>query len=184
MKYLIASDIHGSKRATQMVLDHFKAEGADMLILLGDLLYHGPRNDLPQEYDPRAVAALLNGMKDRIIAVRGNCEAEVDQMVLQFPVMADYAVLELDGHVIYATHGHVYNVSHLPPLCRGDILLQGHTHIPACVEQDGILCLNPGSVSLPKEGSARSYMTFDGEVFCWKTLDGCTYRSFPLADRA
>ena len=129
MTWMIASDIHGSALYCGKMLDAFEKERADRLILLGDLLYHGPRNDLPEEYDPKAVIRLLNGYRGKIFAVRGNCEAEVDQMVLEFPVMADYALLELQGHTVFITHGHVYNRNSLPSLQDGDILLHGRTHI-------------------------------------------------------
>ena len=130
MKWLIASDIHGSALWCRRLLEAFRREQADRLILLGDILYHGPRNDLPEGYAPKEVIALLNPLKERILCVRGNCEAEVDQMVLDFPVMADYAVIPDGQRLIYLTHGHVYNAGHLPPLCPGDVLIHGHTHIP------------------------------------------------------
>ena len=172
MKWLIASDIHGSASCCLRLFDRFDAEGADRLLLLGDILYHGPRNDLPEEYAPKKVIAMLNAVKERIMCVRGNCEAEVDQMVLDFPVLADYAVIDLGKSAIYATHGHVYNESNVPPLCKGDILLNGHTHIPKCTEHETYVYMNPGSVSIPKEGSARSYMTLENGHFLWKKLDG------------
>ena len=129
MKYMFASDVHGSAYYCRKMLEAYKKEQAERLVLLGDLLYHGPRNDLPKEYAPKEVIKMLNGMKQEIYAVRGNCEAEVDQMVLEFPVMADYCILAIDGKTFYATHGHVYNENNLPPLCEGDILIHGHTHV-------------------------------------------------------
>ena len=151
------------------------------MLLLGDILYHGPRNDLPTEYAPKQVIAMLNARKQDILCVRGNCDGEVDQMVLEFPIMADYCVLELGKGIVYATHGHHFNEEHLPPLHKGDILLHGHTHIPAWTEfGEGNLYLNPGSVSIPKEGSAHSYMTLEGETFLWKTLEGEVYRELEL----
>lgn len=183
MKWMIASDLHGSAKYTRLLLERFAAERADRLLLLGDLLYHGPRNDLPDEYAPKEVIRLLNGVKDRLLCIRGNCDAEVDQMVLQFPILADYAVLSLDGRLLYASHGHIYHPQHLPPLCSGDIFLYGHTHIPDCTRQDGILCVNPGSVSIPKAGSARSYLTLsDGQFHFHRLDDGASYRVFPLSD--
>ena len=180
LKWMIASDIHGSASCCQQLLERFQEEHAERLLLLGDLLYHGPRNELPEKYAPKEVIAMLNAQKSKLMCVRGNCDAEVDQMVLQFPVMADYAILEVEGILLYATHGHIYNEEHRPPLCPGDVLLQGHTHIPSYSERDGILCLNPGSVSIPKDGSARSYMTLENGVFYWKTLSGEIYRSHTL----
>lgn len=185
MKWMIASDIHGSARFCGMLLDRFADEHADRLLLLGDLLYHGPRNDLPEQYDPKRVIALLSSVKERLLCVRGNCEAEVDQMVLPFPVMADYALIPLGSRLIYATHGHHANEETPPPLCPGDLLLCGHTHIPACRPHDGFTYLNPGSVSLPKADSARSYMTLDNGVFLWKRLDdGAVFSRFSPEEAA
>lgn len=171
MKWLIASDIHGSALFTRQLLERFRAEGAHRLLLLGDLLYHGPRNDLPEGYAPKEVIRLLNSVKDRIFCVRGNCEAEVDQMVLEFPVLAEYALLEWNGHLIFATHGHHYNTQHPPLLQPGDILLHGHTHIPADETWgNGNRYWNPGSISLPKGGSARCYMVLDDKGPQWREL--------------
>ena len=171
MKWMIASDLHGSAYYCRKMLEAFEREGADRLFLLGDLLYHGPRNDLPREYAPKEVIPLLNGKKEKLLCVRGNCDAEVDQMVLEFPVLADYAVLPVGRRLIYATHGHIYHVKNLPPLAPGDVLLHGHTHVPAWTEfGQGNLYLNPGSVSIPKENSPHSYMTLKGNTMQWKEL--------------
>ena len=172
MKWMIASDLHGSAYYCRKMLEAFEREGADRLFLLGDLLYHGPRNDLPREYAPKEVIPLLNGKREKLLCVRGNCDAEVDQMVLEFPVLADYAVLPVGQRLIYATHGHIYHVKNLPPLAPGDILLHGHTHIPAWESfGQGNLYLNPGSVSIPKENSPHSYMTLEGNTMQWKELE-------------
>lgn len=172
MKWMIASDLHGSAYYCRKMLEAFEREGADRLFLLGDLLYHGPRNDLPREYAPKEVIPLLNGKKEKLLCVRGNCDAEVDQMVLEFPVLADYAVLPVGLRLIYATHGHIYHVKNLPPLAPGDVLLHGHTHVPAWTEfGQGNLYLNPGSVSIPKEDSPHSYMTLEGNTMQWKELE-------------
>ena len=172
MKWIIASDLHGSAYYCRKMLEAFEREGADRLFLLGDLLYHGPRNDLPREYAPKEVIPLLNGKREKLLCVRGNCDAEVDQMVLEFPVLADYAVLPVGQRLIYATHGHIYHVKNLPPLAPGDVLLHGHTHVPAWTEfgQEN-LYLNPGSVSIPKENSPHSYMTLEGNTMQWKELE-------------
>ena len=181
MKLMIASDVHGSAHFGRLLLDALDRERADRLLLLGDLLYHGPRNDLSQGYDPKALTAMLNDARGRLLCVRGNCDAEVDQMVLQFPILADYCVLPCGERLIYATHGHVYNLQQLPPLQPGDILLHGHTHVPAWTPfGDGNLYLNPGSVSLPKEGSHHGYMTLEGGVCLWKTLEGEEYHRLAL----
>lgn len=172
MKWMIASDLHGSAYYCRKMLEAFEREGAGRLFLLGDLLYHGPRNDLPREYAPKEVIPLLNGKKEKLLCVRGNCDAEVDQMVLEFPVLADYAVLPVGRRLIYATHGHIYHVKNLPPLAPGDVLLHGHTHVPAWTEfGQGNLYLNPGSVSIPKENSPHSYMTLEENTMQWKELE-------------
>lgn len=178
MKTLIASDIHGSAFYCRRLLDRFKEESCGRLLLLGDILYHGPRNDLPLEYAAREVASMLNDMKASIFCVRGNCDAEVDQMMLDFPIMADYAVIDTGERLIYATHGHIYNRDKLPPLKKGDILLHGHTHIPECSEQDGIIIMNPGSVSIPKSNSVHGYMTVEDGRFTWKDIEGNTVTEY------
>ena len=173
MRLLIASDIHGDISGARAVCDAFVREGCDKLLLLGDILYHGPRNDLPEGYDPKAVITLLNGMKDKIIAVRGNCDTEVDQMVLNFPILADYAIL-FDGKVkIFATHGHHHNTATPPPLSKGDILLHGHTHVLCSVDFGDNNCyINPGSPSLPKENNPKSYAVYEDGRFTVKSLCG------------
>lgn len=180
MKLMIASDIHGSAYYCRKLLEAREKEQPQKLLLLGDLLYHGPRNDLPREYAPKQVIAMLNEIKEELLCVRGNCEAEVDQMVLDFPVLADYCILYEEGRMIFATHGHVYHENHVPPLKKGDILLNGHTHIPKCTEHENYIYLNPGSVSIPKEGSAHSYMILENGRFTWKTLEGETYQTYSL----
>ena len=184
MKWMIASDLHGSAEYCRKMIEAFAREGADRLLLLGDLLYHGPRNDLPEGYAPKEVIPLLNGLKQKICCVRGNCEAEVDQMVLEFPVMADYCILPLGGRLLYATHGHIYNMKNPPPLGGGDLLLHGHTHVPAWTAFGaGNLYLNPGSLSIPKENSPHGYMTLEGSRFQWKTLDGEGYHQLDLEEQ-
>ena len=178
MKLMIASDIHGSAYYCKKLLEAFDREGAEKLLLLGDILYHGPRNDLPEGYAPKEVIAMLNPMKDRILCVRGNCDTEVDQMVLDFPVLADYAILWLDGKAVYATHGHNYNEGKLPPIAEGDILLNGHTHVPKCTDHGTYTYMNPGSVSIPKESSPHSYMIYEDGTFLWKDLDGKVYMEY------
>ena len=172
MKWLIASDIHGSALYCEQLLSAYQSEGADRLLLLGDILYHGPRNDLPEEYAPRAVIAMLNERREALLCVRGNCDTEVDQMVLDFPILADYAWIADEGCRIFATHGHVYNTEHLPPLQPGEILLHGHTHIPAWEDHGSFRYFNPGSVSIPKGGSGPCLMVYQNGVFTWKTPEG------------
>ena len=175
MKWMIASDIHGNADSCEKMIRRFEEENADRLVLLGDLLYHGPRNEVTEGYQPKAVAGMLNGIREKLLCVRGNCEAEVDQMMLDFPVMAEYVLLDTGKKMIFATHGHIGNEDHLPPLLPGDVLLHGHTHIPLHTERNGILCVNPGSVTISKNGSPLGYMTFEDGLFLWKTLEGEEY---------
>ncbi len=189
MKWLIASDIHGSAYWCERMLELFKREKADVLVLLGDILYHGPRNELPRDYNPKKVIALLNDFANgtpydephRILCVRGNCDAEVDQMVLDFPIMADYGVIELGGRFVYLTHGHVYGEDNPPKLRKGDILIQGHTHIQRCVEKDGVLFLNPGSVSIPKGDGYNGCIVFDDEAVTEAFTTTATLKTSPKA---
>ena len=163
MKLVIASDIHGSAFWCKKLLDLVEKEQPDKLVLLGDILYHGPRNDLPRDYAPKQVIPMLSEWKEKILCVRGNCEAEVDQMVLPFPCMADYAVLEGEK-TLYLTHGHLWNPENLPPLAPGSIFLYGHTHVKKDEPVGQIRCLNPGSVSIPKDGS-HSCMVYENGDF-------------------
>jgi putative phosphoesterase len=163
MKIVFMSDIHGVPSALEAALAKADALGYDRLVLLGDLLYHGPRNGVPDLYDPAKVAKLLNGRKDRIVAIRGNCDAEVDQLMFEFPMMSDYAVLDAGSETFFLTHGHLWHERNLPPLGMGSVLAHGHTHIPELKKLEcGISIFNPGSVSLPKGGSERSIGYFDG----------------------
>ena len=180
MKWMIASDIHGSAYYCRKLLEAYTEEKADRMLLLGDILYHGPRNDLPREYAPKEVIALLNERKNDIYCVRGNCDTEVDQMVLEFPVLSDYCVLAEGNLAVYATHGHIYNEQKLPPLHPGDILLHGHTHVPKCVEYENYIYMNPGSISIPKENSRHGYMTLENGVFLWKDFDGDILKTYTI----
>ena len=180
MKIMIASDIHGSACYCKKMIDAYRREGADKLLLLGDILYHGPRNDLPVEYNPKEVSAMLNAMADEILCVRGNCDAEVDQLMLDFPVLAEYCILYLGGQMIFATHGHHFNEEALPRLKMGDILLNGHFHVPKCVDHGDYVYMNPGSVSIPKENSAHGYILLTDGTFQWKDLDGNSYMKYQI----
>ena len=178
MKWMIASDIHGSSFYCKKLLERLEEEHPDRLLLLGDTLYHGPRNDLPLDYDTKAVTAMLNARKDMILSVRGNCDADIDQVVLEFPILADYCIICENGQTVFATHGHLFNEEHLPPLHKGDILLHGHTHRPVCTEHDTYTYINPGSVAIPKDGSECSYMIWNEGIFTWKTIEGKEYLTF------
>ena len=177
MKYLVISDIHGALSGAQAILDAKTHHKIKTILCLGDILYHGPRNDLPQDYAPKKVIPIMNGLKNDIIAVRGNCEAEVDQMVLEFPCMADYNILPLTNRKVFLSHGHIYSPSHFPTLSNEDAFLSGHTHIPTAKKEDDIYLLNPGSISLPKENHPRTYAILDDTAFTIFTLDHKEYMS-------
>ena len=170
MKFMIASDLHGSAFYTRQLLNAFQQEKANRLLLLGDILYHGPRNDLPTEYAPKQVIAMLSEAKDKVLCVRGNCDTEVDQMVLPFPCMADFSQIYADGNTFYLTHGHHHSPDNLPPLPEGSIFLSGHTHVKLDELRKGIRCLNSGSVSIPKDGS-HSCILYENGNFSFKILE-------------
>ena len=175
MKYLIASDIHGSARACRQLLDRFREEKADGLILLGDTLYHGPRNPLPQGYDPKAVFTMLNEYREVITAVRGNCDAPVDQWVLEFPIMADYRLLTLGQRRLFLTHGDRWSAENPPALPEGSVLICGHNHLAAAEQRQGFYYLNPGSPALPHD-DFRGYLTAEDTGAALKTLAGETVK--------
>ena len=183
MNIMIASDIHGSAFYCQAMMKAFTREEPDKILLLGDILYHGPRNDLPKDYAPKEVSRMLNGIKSKVMCVRGNCDSEVDQMMLEFPIMAEYCLLYAGNKMIFATHGHVFNTKKLPAISEGDILLHGHTHIPAWESfGNGNIYVNPGSVSIPKNDSNHSYITLTDEGIFWKDLDGRIYHTLSFED--
>lgn len=172
MKIMFLSDIHGSNFYLQKAISKFLDEKADIIVLLGDILYHGPRNSLPKEYDPKKVADTLNQYKDKIIAVRGNCDSEVDQMMLEFPILSDYVLILNEGKKVFATHGHIYNEDKNPPISKNEILIHGHTHIPVAKKVEQRYILNPGSISLPKNDYKNSYGILFNNNFEVKSLDG------------
>ncbi|MFF2019624.1 phosphodiesterase [Paenibacillus sp. NPDC058177] len=180
MKLMFISDIHGSLFWLEQTLEKVAVEQPDQLIFLGDFMYHGPRNPLPEGYNPQGVADKLNAYKNQIVAVRGNCDAEVDQMLLEFPMMGDYALILHEGRRIYATHGHGFSMDNLPPLSPGDIFIQGHTHVPVADVKEGIYVLNPGSISLPKENYPNSYGILQNGEFRVKDFDGDTIKGIKL----
>lgn len=185
MKIMFASDIHGSAFYCRRMVEIYKESGASRLVLLGDILYHGPRNDLPRDYSPKEVIAMLNPLKDQILAVRGNCDTEVDQMVLEFPILADYGFILAGDKCIYATHGHIYNENSLPPIQNGDILIHGHTHLleaKKITTESGmeITILNPGSVSIPKGGNPNTYGMLEDGRFSILTLDNEIVKAIEL----
>ena len=181
MKFLVVSDIHGSATAFERVAQAFEAEGADYLIVCGDYLNHGPRNPIPDGYDPQRVATMINAFKIRILAVRGNCDSEVDQMLLEFPCAGDYLMFFSGKRRCFVTHGHIWNEGNLPPLLPGDLFISGHTHIPVLEERDRVILLNPGSPSLPKGGSAPGYAIVEERAIILKTLDGAELKRIQLS---
>ncbi len=173
MKLVICSDIHGDADTLSTLLSRFSEEGADKLIILGDILYHGPRNDLPSGYAPKKVITLLSEVKDKIISVRGNCDTEVDQMVLPFPILSDYSYILTDGLTLLLTHGHRYSPENPPPMADGTVLLGGHTHVPKFIKLDGSsYYFNPGSISLPKENNPKTYAVYENRTLILKELSG------------
>lgn len=175
MKYAVVSDIHGDLSGALAFQKACEEIQPDRILCLGDILYHGPRNDLPDAYAPKKVIPIMNSFTDKIIAVRGNCEAEVDQMVLSFPCMADYNVIPFGRQNIFMSHGHIYSPDHLPPLNQNDIFLSGHTHIPTAEQRNGIYLLNPGSISLPKGGHPKTYGILDESGFTVYTIEHSVY---------
>ncbi|AJA48580.1 phosphoesterase, MJ0936 family [Clostridium pasteurianum DSM 525 = ATCC 6013] len=175
-KLFFISDIHGSLYYLKKILEIYESEKADYIIILGDELYHGPRNPLPKDYNPKEVSQILNTYKDKIIAVRGNCDSEVDQMVLEYPVMDTYSIFLYNNRRLFLTHGHVYNRDKLPYLNSGDAIIYGHTHIPLAEKQNDIFVINPGSISMPKEGNPNSYGILDDDIFKVKDLEGNTIK--------
>ncbi len=180
MKIMFLSDIHGSLKYAKLGIDKFEEEKADKLVLLGDLMYHGPRNTLPDEYNPKEVADLLNQYKNRILAIRGNCDSEVDQMLLEFPIMSDYAEILLNEYKIFVTHGHIYDKENMPLLNKGDVFIHGHFHLPMAEKLGDIYYLNPGSISLPKENNKNSYGILENNNFIIKDLEGNTIKEIEI----
>lgn len=181
-KIMIASDLHGDAVCVKHLLEAYEKSGADKLLLLGDLLYHGPRNDLPSGYAPKEVINMLNSMKNELLCVRGNCDTEVDAMVLDFPILADYAYVCIDDIVFFATHGHKYNMENLPYLREKEILLHGHTHISGVTRFGSKnLYINPGSVSIPKSNTPKGYILYSDGVISFRELSGQEYSSVDLS---
>mgnify|MGYP001394871022 CR=1 FL=1 len=180
MKLFFMSDIHGSIYFLNRALERFEEEKADYMVILGDELYHGARNPLPLEYNPKKVAEILNSLSDRIIAVRGNCDSEVDEMVIDFPIMATYSTILYDNKRLFLTHGHIYNESNMPKLRDGDVLIYGHTHIPKAEKVGNIYIINPGSITFPKEDNPHTYGVLEGNVFKIKDLDGNVFKEISI----
>jgi putative phosphoesterase len=180
MKLVVISDIHGSLKYTQKAIEILNKEEGDYLLILGDILYHGPRNPLPEEYNPKEVAEVLNKYRHKIIAIRGNCDSEVDQMLLDFPCMGDYSIILYNNKRLFLTHGHIYNENNMPNISEGDIMLHGHTHILGFSRKDDISIINPGSIAYPKQDNPHSYGLIDGDIFYIKTLEGTIIKEIIL----
>lgn len=180
MKLMFASDIHGSALWCGKMLEAYEREKPAKLCLLGDILYHGPRNDLPEGHAPKEVIKLLNPLKNELLCVRGNCDTEVDQMVLEFPVLQESAVVFADGFEFFLSHGHHHDPQSLPPLNAGAVLINGHTHIPKAELAGGIHCLNCGSTALPKENTPHAYLIYEDGAFVWRDLCGGDFMTYSL----
>ena len=181
MKWILASDLHGSTVYIEKLMQCFEKENAERMFFLGDYLYHGPRNTIPAGYDTIQAAEILNRYKEYIFCIRGNCDSDVDQMMLDFPILSENAYLDFDGTLAFASHGHVFHKENLPKLKKGEIFIQGHTHVPSVEElENGIVFMNPGSVSIPKGGSENSYILYENGCFRWKTLDGKVFLEYRI----
>lgn len=170
MKVVVISDIHGSKFYANKIIEIMNDENPDKLILLGDLYYHGPRNPLTGEYNPGEVANILNSFKDKIIAIKGNCDAEVDEMISEFK-LNEYLEVEINNRKVFLSHGHKYNIDSLPPV-EFDVMLYGHFHMGFIHEENGMIIANPGSISLPKNNTKNSYLVIDEEKISLKDING------------
>lgn len=177
---MFASDIHGSALWCEKMLAVYEREKPEKLCLLGDILYHGPRNDLPEGHAPKEVIKLLNPLKNKVICVRGNCDTEVDQMVLEFPVLADYALVYADGFEMFLTHGHRYCPQNLPTIPEGAVMICGHTHVPKAEIVGGVHCLNCGSAALPKENTPHCCAVYEDGVFRWLDLCGGEFLEYTI----
>ncbi|QBD86061.1 phosphodiesterase, partial [Clostridium tetani] len=180
MKLFFISDIHGSSYYLEKVINIYEKEKADYLVILGDELYHGARNPLPKEYNPKKVAEILNKYKNKIIAVRGNCDSEVDQMVLNYPIMSDYSIILYNNRRLFLTHGHIYNKNNLPTISNGDVFIYGHTHVPLAEKINNIFIINPGSITFPKENTPHCYGVLENNTFIIKTLDGEVFKEINI----
>ncbi|WP_373898146.1 phosphodiesterase [Haloimpatiens sp. FM7315] len=180
MKLFFISDIHGSAKYLRKALKAYEKEKAQYIVILGDELYHGARNPLPEEYNPKEVTRILNEYKDKIMAVRGNCDSEVDQMVIEYPIMSDYSIILYNGKRLFLTHGHIYNKDNLPNISNGDVLIYGHTHVPVADKINGISIINPGSITFPKENTPHCYGILEDNKFCIKTLEGEIYKELDI----
>ncbi|MDU1443366.1 MAG: phosphodiesterase [Clostridium cochlearium] len=182
MKLFFISDIHGSSYYLEKVINIYEKENADYLVILGDELYHGARNPLPKEYNPKKVAEILNTYKNEIIAVRGNCDSEVDQMVLNYPIMSDYSIILYNNKRLFLTHGHIYNKDNLPNINNGDVLIYGHTHVPLAEKTNNMFIINPGSITFPKENTPHCYGVLENNTFKIKTLDGEVFKEINIVN--
>lgn len=184
MKILIVSDIHGAKDSAVKIAELDQKHDFEKIICLGDINYHGPRNPLPADYDPKAVISVLNALKDKIIAVKGNCDADVDQMMYDFSLCDYLRMIAIEDRILWLTHGHVYDETHLPPLSHDDIFMYGHTHLPICKYEDGHYTFNPGSITLPKGGHPRTYGLMDHDGLAIYDLNDELYQKTAFKKRS
>lgn len=176
MEYIVISDLHGSLEAANIVIEAIKHHNINRVLCLGDILYHGPRNTLPIDYNPKEVINILNSVSNKITAIKGNCDSEVDQMVLQFPILADYNQFYIGNKKLFMTHGHIYSTENTSHLDKGDIFLFGHVHLPIAEIQNDIYILNPGSSSLPKQNHPKTYAILNDNGFIIYTFDHKIYK--------
>lgn len=181
MKLFVISDIHGSVYYLEKAMERLEKENADMILILGDILYHGARNPLPKDYNPKEVIEILNNHKEKIIAIKGNCDSEVDEMVLEFPIMSTYSNIIYNDKRLFLTHGHIYNEENMVSLNKGDVFLYGHTHIPRAEKKDGIYYINPGSITLPKENNPHTYGVLEDDIFEIKDLEGNIIKNIKIS---
>lgn len=179
MKYLLLSDIHGCLPTLQQALHFYEEQHCDMLCILGDILNYGPRNRIPEGIDPKGIADRLNAMAADIIAVRGNCDAEVDQMLLHFPIMADYALLVDEGVRLFLTHGHIYNEQN-QPVGSHDVLVYGHTHLWKLEQCGSTTVCNLGSITFPKGGNEPTFAVYEHRTLTIHRLDGTVLKQITL----
>lgn len=179
---MLVSDIHGCRPALETVLKFYDEQHCNMLCILGDILNYGPRNSIPNGLDPKGIVEILNARASDIVAIRGNCDGEVDQMLLHFPILGDYLLLVDEGKKLFLTHGHVYNKDKMPQ-GHFDAIVYGHTHLWEMTPIDGTVVCNTGSITFPKGGNEPTFMTYEHGTFTAYNLEGKKLKEYSLAKR-